>query len=164
TLEDTLLDADKWLTEGHIERPRRAADQAMARLEAATTNAAAVVRGARPAVQRTFTRIERGVSDARKQMAELEGDLREGMRRAREGIEGIDPTMEDFAEILAAIDEGRGEDVAGTLGRLIDDPQLYDDVDDAADSLREGVGAFTRFKSWLGLRIEYNVFARQPRF
>lgn len=164
TLEDAILDADRWLEEEHIEGPLRSADQAMARLESATTKAADAVAGARPGIGRTMTRFERGVGDARKQMAQLTVDLRDGMQRAREGMNDIDQSIDDFEEVVAAVNEGRGTDAKGTLGRLINDPALADEIEDTSDSIREGLGAFTRFKSWLGLRIEFNVFSREPRF
>ncbi len=164
TLEDAILDTNKWLDAERIEGPLRSADRAMARLESAATNAAAAVAGARPQVDNTFTRLERGVVDARKQIAQVTVDLKGGMERAREGMSSIDPTIDDFGEILIAVNEGQGSDSKGTLGRLINDPTLYENINDAADRARDGVGTFTRFKSWLGLRTEFNVFSRQPRF
>jgi phospholipid/cholesterol/gamma-HCH transport system substrate-binding protein len=82
----------------------------------------------------------------------------------RTGMDGLDQPAQDYAELLAAVNEGRGDDYKGTLGRLINDPQLADSLEEGTDSAREGVGSFSRFKSWLGLRMEFNIFARQPRF
>lgn len=164
TLEDGVFTAQKWLDDERLEGPLRSADQAFERLEAATTSAAAAVREAKPGFDSAFTRVENGVTQARTKMAQVTVDLREGMKNAREGIDNIDPTIADMQELMARVDEGRGDDMAGTLGRLVNDPQPYDTINDAADSLREGVGAFTRFKSWLGLRIEFNIFSRLPRF
>jgi phospholipid/cholesterol/gamma-HCH transport system substrate-binding protein len=67
-------------------------------------------------------------------------------------------------EIVAAVDEGRGTDAKGSVGRLINDPTLANDIEEATESLREGVGSFSRFKSWLGLRVEWNIFSNAPRF
>jgi phospholipid/cholesterol/gamma-HCH transport system substrate-binding protein len=79
-------------------------------------------------------------------------------------MDGLDKPVDDFAELLSAVNEGRGEDYKGTLGRLINDPKLADSIEEGTDSLREGMSSFSRFKSWLGLRSEFNVFSRQPRF
>src|SRR5690606_2924233 len=46
TLEDRMLDAERWLDEGHISRPLAAADHALARLESGATAAADAVAGA----------------------------------------------------------------------------------------------------------------------
>jgi phospholipid/cholesterol/gamma-HCH transport system substrate-binding protein len=164
TLAEGVTDAERWLDETKIERPLRATDQALARLEKATAGAAAAVSGAKPGIGRTMSRLERGVVDARRQMAQVQVDLRDGLQKAREGMSGGDDPIADFEELLAAIDEGRGSDSKGQLGRLINDPKLGDQIEDAVDAAREGVSTFTRFKSWLGLRIEFNVFSREPRF
>jgi hypothetical protein len=111
-----------------------------------------------------MTKLERGIVAARKQMSGVEGDLREGFKNARDGMNGGDDPVKDFEELLAAVDEGRGSDSKGQLGRLIIDPKLGNQIEDAVDAAREGVSTFTRFKSWLGLRIEFNVFSREPRF
>jgi phospholipid/cholesterol/gamma-HCH transport system substrate-binding protein len=79
-------------------------------------------------------------------------------------MNGVDQTIDDIQEVVAAVDEGRGNDSKGTLGRLINDPTLANDIEEATESLREGVSSFSRFKSWLGLRTEWNVFSAQPRF
>ncbi len=164
TLAEGIIDADHWLDEDNIGRPLRSADQALERLEKATTGAAQAVADAKPSIGTTMTRFERGLGEARKQMAQVQIDLREGFQNARAGMENVDDPVKDFEELLAAVDEGRGNDSKGALGRLINDPKLGNQIEDAVDTAREGVSTFTRFKSWLGLRIEFNVFSREPRF
>ncbi|HEU4612851.1 MAG TPA: MlaD family protein [Kofleriaceae bacterium] len=164
TLEDRLLDAEHWLDEGHIEGPLAKADQALARLESGAASAAEAVAGARPKVDRSLDRVANGVAAARKQMADLSVRLHDGMQGMREGMNRIDEPVDDFAELLAAVNEGRGDDYKGTLGRLINDPSTADSIEEATDAVRSGTNSFSRFKSWLGLRMEFNVFAREPRF
>jgi phospholipid/cholesterol/gamma-HCH transport system substrate-binding protein len=165
TLEDGLIDAERWLAQERIERPLRAADQALERLETGATRAADAVAGAQPSIDSGLARIDRGVASARTRIAELKVDLVEGMQTARQSLEqSSDGPLDDFAEVMAAIDRGHGNDAKGTLGRLLDDPELYETIEDASDMVYEGVRVFTRFKSWLGLRTEFNVFSRQPRF
>lgn len=163
-LEEKAFDAEHWLDEGRIAAPLRKAERAMARVESAATTAATAVHGANPAIDRTFDKIESGVATARKKMAEVRVDLSEGMRSAREGMNDVDKTIDDVTEVVAALDEGRGSGAQGTIGRLINDPTLHDDIEEATESARSGVGSFNRFKSWLGLRIEFNIFSRAPRF
>jgi phospholipid/cholesterol/gamma-HCH transport system substrate-binding protein len=164
TLEDKVYDVDHWLDEGHVEHPLERADQAMRRLEAGATSAADAIHGTAPKVDNVLDRVQRGVDTARKRMAELNVDLRSGMQNAREGLNKIDQPVDDFAELVAAVNEGRGNDAKGTLGRLINNPSTADSIEDATDTVREGTSSFSRFKSYLGLRTEYNIFATQPRF
>ncbi len=164
TLGDGVLDVERWLDEQHLERPIERANQAMIRLESATTSAAAAVHDAAPAIDRTFDRIGNGVATARKQIADVRVRLHDGLESARNGLEGTDETIADLEEVMHAVDEGKGDDYTGTLGRMINDPSTADSLEEALDSAREGTSSFSRFKSYLGLRFEYNVFANAPRF
>jgi phospholipid/cholesterol/gamma-HCH transport system substrate-binding protein len=164
TLEDKILDADKWLDEGHVQRPLARADQALARMEAATTAAADTMQGSRPRIEAGIDNVQRRAASARKEIAELTVGVQDSMKNVREGMNGLDKPVDDFAELVAAVNEGRGDDYKGTLGRLINDPQLADSIEEGTESLRDGTSSFSRFKSWLGLRAEFNVFSRRPRF
>jgi phospholipid/cholesterol/gamma-HCH transport system substrate-binding protein len=164
TLEDKLLDADRWLEERHIEGPLEKADQALARLESGSTAAANTMSGSRPTIERQLDRVASGVAAARERIAELNVSMRDGMKNVRSGMDGLDEPADDFAELLAAINEGRGSDYRGTLGRMINDPAPADAIEEGTDTLRGGTDSFSRFKSWLGLRTEFNVFALSPRF
>ena len=164
TLEEGALNAERWLEEGRIEGPLDKAEQAMARLEAATTGAAESVANAKPRVNDGFDRVEDGVAKARRRMAELKVSLHDGMQRMVEGMDGLDKPADDFAELVAAVNEGRGDDYKGQLGRMINDPRLADSIEEGTESAKEGIGSFNRFKSWLGLRTEFNIGSRTPKF
>jgi phospholipid/cholesterol/gamma-HCH transport system substrate-binding protein len=64
---------------------------------------------------------------------------------------------------VAAIDEGRGDDWKGTLGRTINDAELGDQLEDLSISGREAAASFNPFRSWLGMRVEFDVFSRAAR-
>ncbi len=164
TLEDKILDADRWLGEEHIEAPLERADQALARLEAGTTNAATTMSGSAPTIERQLDRVAAVAASARTQIAELNAGMQNGMKNVRSGLDSLDKPAEDYAELISAIDEGRGDDYKGTLGRLINDPGPAEAIAEGTETAREGTSSFSRFKSWLGLRTEFNIFALQPRF
>ncbi|HEY5949552.1 MAG TPA: hypothetical protein VIV40_28855, partial [Kofleriaceae bacterium] len=112
-----------------------------------------------------FAKIADGVAKARAKISALKGDMKDGLAGVRDGLDGADPTIADVQEAMASIDENRGKsDYTGTLGKLVNDPQLADSIEEGTDSAREGLSSFGRFKSYLGLRTEFNVFARSPRF
>ena len=156
--------ADGWLAAGHIEAPLEEASAALATLEDLSTRGAEATAGAGPDLDRALGTIADGVSTARRGLADTRSSLIQGLQRVRTGLDDVDPAIEQATEVMTAIDEGRGDDVKGTLGRLINDPGLADTLEDATDAGREAVSGFYRFKSWLGMRIEYNVFSGQPRF
>lgn len=164
TLEDSVIGMDHWLDERHVDAPLERANQAMARLESATTSAANALSEARPDIDNAFARTEKGIATVRAKISEARADMGSGFANARESLDDVDPAVADLQELLAAVDEGHGDDYKGRLGRLINDPSIADDLEDATDSMREGTGGFNRFKSWLGLRSELDVYSGQQRF
>jgi phospholipid/cholesterol/gamma-HCH transport system substrate-binding protein len=162
--DDRLDDIDTWLGEGHIEGPLESADRAMVRIDDLTTRGADRLASTAPDVMSRLDRIDRAILSARTKLRDTRTGLVDGLQSARAGFDRIDPQIEQATEVMAAINQGSGADWKGTLGRLVNDPQLGETLDDVASSGREALAGFNRFKSWLGMRVEYNVFAGAVRF
>jgi phospholipid/cholesterol/gamma-HCH transport system substrate-binding protein len=161
---DSLIGADRWLTEGHLETPIDAADRAMERLEMGSTNAAAAVAKAKPDVDHWFDNVNRSIVSARRQIADVRSGLHDGLQNAREGFDRIDPTIDQIHDVVSAVDEGRGDDGKGQLGRLINNSELGETLDDVSDAGVSAARSLSPFKSWLGVRAEWNVFSGVPRY
>jgi phospholipid/cholesterol/gamma-HCH transport system substrate-binding protein len=161
TFEDRLDGIDHWLDEGHLEQPLTGADRAMERLENGTTRAADAVHGFQ--VKETFDSIDSAVAKARTQMKNLKSGLRDGFQSARDGMDRIDPQVQQVADVMSSINEGRTDDWKGTLGRLVNTPKVADQIEEGTESLQDVTQNFSRFKAYLGLRLEYNVFSTEPR-
>jgi phospholipid/cholesterol/gamma-HCH transport system substrate-binding protein len=129
-----------------------------------TTRGASAVHDARPEVAARLERIDRAVTDARARMRDVRSGLVGALTDTRAGLDRIDPQLAQARELMIAIDEGKSSDWKGTLGRLVNDPGLGDRLEDITEGGREAVASFNRFKSWLGMRVEFNVFARAVRF
>jgi phospholipid/cholesterol/gamma-HCH transport system substrate-binding protein len=115
-------------------------------------------------VNRSLRRFDEAITAARRGMADGRTDLLEAMQNARDGLDAIDPTVAQMAEVITAIDRGETDDWRGTLGRLVNEPGLHDTLEDATEGAEEAVHGFNRFKSWLGARVELGVYARAFRF
>jgi len=163
-VDNRLDDASDWLSEGHVEGPMESADRAMIKIDEATTAGAARLDRAEPEVRSLLERIDRAVVQARGKLRDARSGLVTALRDTREGLDRIDPQIAQATEIMTAINEGSGNDWKGTLGRLVNDPQLGETLDDVASSGREAAAGLNRFKSWLGMRVEFNVFSRAVRF
>jgi len=163
-LEDSLIRADRWVAQGHIDAPIEAADRAMVRLESGTTRVADVVASAKPNVAHTLDRIDDAIASARGRMADVKSGIHDGLVAAREGMDRIDPTIQQMADIVSAVDEGRGDDYKGKLGRLVNNGDLADEIEDATQGLAGAAHGLDPFRSWIGFRIEWDVFAGQPTF
>lgn len=161
--EDALVGADRWLQDGHVEGPIASADHAMETIERGTERARDAVAEARPEVNQWFERTNRSITNARRQMTDVRTGIHDGLQNAREGIDKIDPTIDQLHDVVAAVDEGRGDDGKGKLGRLINDPELGETLDDASAGGVAAARSLDPFKSWLGVRAEWNVFAATSR-
>jgi len=159
-----MLSADSWLASGKIEGPISKTARAFERIDKLTEAGAAALADIAPATLRTLDRVEAAVARTRNSIKEAKGQVLQAMADTRTGLEGADPQIDQIAEVLGAIDEGRGSDWKGTLGRLVNDPELADDLEDTTLAVEEGLSSYNRFKSYLGMRLEWNLFARSPRF
>ena len=163
-LEDRLTSASQWLSEGHVERPIESVGQSMITIEDLTARGADAVSHAAPDVLAALDRYDRAIGSTRAQIRSVKASLVDGLQGVREGIDRVDPQLAQAAEVMTAINEGRGNDWRGTLGRLVSDNQLGDTLEDVTDSGREAVASFNRFKSWLGMRVELNRYSKDVRF
>ena len=163
-VDDQLGRGVDWLSEGHIETPLENVDRAVIKIDELTTRGADRLASSEPEVTRLLDRIDRAVVRARSQMRDTQAGLVTALHDTRAGLDRIDPQIAQASELLDAVNQGSGTDWKGTLGRLVNDPQLGESIDDAASSGREAAASFNRLKSWLGMRVELNVFARAVRF
>jgi len=161
---ETLGYSDGWLAAGHIEGPLRTGQGAIQRVDELTTRGADALRTMSPEVLGALGRLDTAVAEARRRVGEVRSSVVTGLREAREGMDAVDDPLRQATEVMAAINGGEGDDFKGTLGRLVNDPALADTLENASVSGREAVSSFYRFKSWLGMRLELNVFSRIPRF
>ena len=80
-------------------------------------------------------------------MARFSGDLRGLMAERKEGLR---ETMERVNNIVRKVDEGRG-----TIGRLMNDDEMVENINEAAKGLSETVGGLNRFQLEVDYHTEY---------
>lgn len=163
-LKATIEGMDRWVEQGRIERPIDDAARAMARFESQVTSAADAIETAKPQIRRGIVRATQAIAGAHKQMNDLEADLRSGFADVRAGMDRVDPTLAQMSDVVAAVHDGRGDNFKGKLGRLVNDPQVGDSLDDVTEGTRDAAGRLNPFKSWLGVRTEWNLLGSTPRF
>ena len=161
---ERLTDADHWLSQGRIEGPLSSLDSTLERFEARTASAADAVAGAAPDVAKTLDGFDDGLVSARKRIKTVKEGFITAMSNTREGFDRADKTIAQLGDVMSAIDEGKGEDWKGTLGRLVNDPQLAEDIEDFTADAAEGTASnFNHFKSWIGARFEVSAITGSVR-
>ncbi|MBA2543128.1 MAG: MCE family protein [Deltaproteobacteria bacterium] len=164
SIQQAITDADRWVAEGRIEAGLASADKAMERFEIGSTNAAETVSDAVPTVAKRLANFDKAITGARESMKDAKTGILNGFADARAGFDRADDAIADMKEVVAAIDEGRGDDWKGTLGRLVNDPELGNTLDDVSGDAAESVAGLNRFRSWVGGRMEINLRARNTRY
>lgn len=102
-----------------------------------------------------FTRVMRDVSTRNEEnldrimqnMADLTYELKQ---LVQENKTDVDEAMERVASITKKIDEGRG-----TLGKLVNDPETVEKLNDSLDNLNDALGGFRQLELGLGFHSEY---------
>ena len=159
---DRVRATDTWIAEGHIEGPIATADRVVTRIDDATVRASDAL--ATADVLGALDRFDRGVTGARTRMQDVRSGLSSALHDTRDGLDRIDPQIASARELMSAIDEGRGNDWKGTLGHLVNDPALGEQIEDATEAVRDAAAGLNRFKSWLGMRVELDAYSRDVRF
>jgi len=98
-------------------------------------------------IQEITLRNERNVDRITDNLAAMTDQLREIIARGRSDVE---ESMERIASITRKIDEGQG-----TMGRLVNDEETVEKLNDAVDNLNETLGGFRRLETEIGYHTEY---------
>jgi phospholipid/cholesterol/gamma-HCH transport system substrate-binding protein len=159
-----MLGADGWLASGKIESPLTKTARAVEAIDTMTEAGASALADIAPATLKQLDRVDKAVARTRDGIRDAKQQLLTALADTRAGLEGADPQIDQIAEVLGAINEGHGNDWKGTLGRLVNNPTTADDLEEATASAEEAASSYSRFKSYLGMRLEWNMFARAPRF
>ncbi len=80
-------------------------------------------------------------------LAAMTDQLREVIARGQHDIE---ESMERIASITRKIDEGKG-----TVGRLVNDEETVDKLNEAVDNLNQALGGYKRLEAEVGYHMEY---------
>jgi phospholipid/cholesterol/gamma-HCH transport system substrate-binding protein len=75
-----------------------------------------------------------------------------------ENRSGIKSAVESFDNITKKIDKGEG-----TIGKLVKDDRLYDNVNKAAESLDRTIGAIDRFRTFITFQADYLAESRDGK-
>jgi phospholipid/cholesterol/gamma-HCH transport system substrate-binding protein len=81
-------------------------------------------------------------------------ELRESVKSLKSTLDKLNTALERFANIAEKIDEGEG-----TVGKLVNDPSIHENVEEATQGIADLVGGLTRLQTWVNLRSEFQFRA-----
>ena len=163
-LSDRITGVADWLGSGHIEGPIESADHAVRRFDDWSARGGDAVANAQPAIARTLGRVDDAITSTRTRMRDIKTGLSSALHDTRDALDDLDPKIDQATEIMTAVNEGHGDDWRGTLGKLVNDAELGETLDDLSAGGRDAAAGLVRFKSWLGMRIELDAYSQAVRF
>ncbi|OGQ05421.1 MAG: hypothetical protein A3F82_00585 [Deltaproteobacteria bacterium RIFCSPLOWO2_12_FULL_44_12] len=93
------------------------------------------------------TKNEQNLDRIVNNMADLTHEIKSMVQNSKQDVEN---SMDRIASITQKIDEGRG-----TIGKLVNDPETAQKLNDAVDSLNEALGGYKKMELGFGFQTEY---------
>jgi phospholipid/cholesterol/gamma-HCH transport system substrate-binding protein len=81
-------------------------------------------------------------------------ELRESVKGLRQTLDTMNRSLENIASITKKIDDGEG-----TIGGLVNDDTVHENIKEAAEGVNQLVGGLTRLQTWVNLRSEFQFRA-----
>ena len=134
------------------------ADRAVGRIDQIAADIRGLSGDADVRVKAILANLEAASTEARALVAAAKDEVAMTGDKVREKLDLVDQVIASTASIADKIDEDRG-----TLGRLVNDPTIADNVEEITDDAKGFLGTLFKMQTYVGLRSEYNVFAGLAR-
>ncbi|HEU4729329.1 MAG TPA: MlaD family protein [Kofleriaceae bacterium] len=154
TRVDGLVQREAGTVSDIIER----ADRSMARIEQITADLRSITKGADPRIDNILHNLDDASAEAKDLVATAKSELTQTGEALRGKLDKIDGVINNTESITRKIDEDKG-----TVGKLVNDPTIADNVEQITEDAKGFLGTLFGLKAYVGLRSEYNVFAKLAR-
>jgi phospholipid/cholesterol/gamma-HCH transport system substrate-binding protein len=134
------------------------ADRSMKKIEQITNDLHEITKGADPRIDHILKNLDDASAEAKDLVATAKSELTQTGDALRGKLDKLDGVIGNTESITRKIDEDKG-----TLGRLVNDPAIADNVEQITDDAKGFLGTLFGLKAYVGLRSEYNVFAKLAR-
>ena len=151
---DGLVQREAGTVASIIER----ADRSMAKIEQIADDLRAITKDADPRVQRILANLDEASGEAKALVATAKEELAQTGGALRDKLDKLDGVIGNTESITKKINEDQG-----TLGRLVNDPAIADNVEAITEDAKGFLGTLFGLKTYVGLRSEFNVFAGLAR-
>ena len=145
---DALVDREGKTVSDILER----ADRSMARIEAITADIRALTGSADDRVVKILDNLEAASAEAKTLVATAKDEVAQTGDKLRQKLDLVDQVVANTESITRKIDEDEG-----TLGRLVNDPTIADNVESITSDAKGFLGTLFGLQSYVGLRSEYNI-------
>ena len=151
---DGLVQREAGTVSNIIER----ADRVMGNIEGLTNDLRSITKGADPRIEVLLKNLDDASAEAKDLVATAKQELKDTGAALRGKLDKLDGVISNTESITEKIDQDKG-----TLGRLVNDPTIADNVEQITDDAKGFLGTLFGLKTYVGLRSEYNVVSRLAR-
>jgi phospholipid/cholesterol/gamma-HCH transport system substrate-binding protein len=134
------------------------AREAVGRINLITKDLRAITGDGRPKINAIIEKLDKVADSVQVLVDETRSQITLTGDKVREKLEKVDSILSNADSIVEKIDDNRG-----TLGRLVNDPAIADNVEDITDDANSFLGTIFNVQTYVGLRSEFNVFAGAAR-
>lgn len=154
----TRIDALVQKESGTVSDILARAASSMARIDQITTDIRTITRGADGRVASILDNLDQASAEARGLVTSARSEVEQTGAAVRQKLDSLDGVVRSADSIGKKIDGDQG-----TLGRLVNDPAIADNVEQITDDAKGFLGSIFNLRTYVGLRSEYNVFAGLAR-
>lgn len=133
-------------------------DRSMGNIEAITAEVRGMTSGQDSQLDRILDRLEEASTEARDLVVSARGEVEQTGAKVREKLDLVDGLLSSSASVAKKID---GDE--GTLGRLVNDSTIADNVEDITEDAKGFLDGILGMQTYVGLRSEYNLNAGDLR-
>ena len=151
---DGLVQKEAGTVQSIIQR----ADRTLAAVEALTRDVRNITQGADPKIEKILTDLEAASAEAKLLVQTAKAEVEQTGDAVRGKLDKLDGVIDPASSIAKKIDEDKG-----TLGRLVNDPAIADNVEAITEDAKGFLGTLFGLKAYVGLRSEFNMGSRLAR-
>ena len=126
------------------------ADHSMQKIEAIANDLRDISKDADPRIKAMLKNLDDASADAKDLIATAKSELTQTGDKLRNKLDKLDGVIDNTKSITSKIDND-----TGTLGRLVNDPAIADNVEQITDDAKGFLGTLFNLKTYVGLRSEY---------
>ncbi|HEY5948299.1 MAG TPA: MlaD family protein [Kofleriaceae bacterium] len=151
---DGLVQKEADTVQSIIER----ADRTLAAVEGLTKDVRNITSNADPKINKMLDDLQAASAEAKVLVQTAKQELQQTGDAVRGKLDKLDGVIDSSQSIVKKIDEDKG-----TLGRLVNDPAIADNVESITEDAKGFLGTLFGLKAYVGLRSEFNVGSRLAR-
>ncbi len=147
---DTLVQEEAGTVSNILERT----DRTLARIESITQDIRGVTNDANVRVKTILDNLDKASEEARGLLEVAKLEVEQTGDTLRQRIDSMDEIIDPTASVMKKIDEEEG-----TLGRLVNDSTIADNVEDITDDAKGFLGTLFGMQTYVGLRSEFSALS-----